>query len=85
MTPSGHSARSPCANDGFGRDAITEAKERARQVRFLLQRGFTSAQVRAALATAGDRRSRWEIEDSAVDFDAHVRVRIDRATPFRVG
>jgi len=53
----------------FGRDAITEAKERARQVRFLLQRGFTSAQVRSALATAGDHDD-WEIEDSAVDFDA---------------
>jgi regulatory protein len=53
----------------FGREKATDAKERARQVRFLLQRGFTSAQVRSALAAAGDDDS-WEIEDSSVDFDA---------------
>jgi regulatory protein len=53
----------------FGREGITQAKERARQVRFLLQRGFTSAQVRCALATAGDDDD-FEIEDSTVDFDA---------------
>jgi regulatory protein len=53
----------------FGRGAPGQAKERARQVRFLLQRGFSSAHVRAALAAAGDDVD-MDLGDDSVDFDA---------------
>ena len=38
----------------FGASPPADSRERARQVRFLLQRGFSGAQVRHALAGAGD-------------------------------
>jgi regulatory protein len=52
----------------FGREAPESPKERARQVRFLLQRGFASTQVRAALAAAGADDD-LELDDAVVDFE----------------
>jgi regulatory protein len=55
----------------FGRGAPADAAERARQARFLLQRGFTGEQVRAALGAAA---ADLELEDvdpaSLTDEDA---------------
>jgi regulatory protein len=53
----------------FGTDAPSDGKERARQVRFLMQRGFTGSQVRAALAAVGVDED-WEPMDEALDLDA---------------
>ncbi|MEI6457890.1 MAG: regulatory protein RecX [Pseudomonadota bacterium] len=53
----------------FGAVAPVDARERARQVRFLLQRGFTGTQVRAALGAAGVAEE-LDLEDEPVDFDA---------------
>ncbi len=53
----------------FGAGAPADGKERARQVRFLMQRGFTGGQVRAALAAAGDDED-LDLSDAPVDFDA---------------
>lgn len=49
----------------FGADPPKDAKERARQIRFLLQRGFSGDHVRRALdARAGDD---LELDDAACD------------------
>lgn len=47
----------------FGPALPARGKEHARQARFLLQRGFTGGQVRAALAAAGEDED-WELPDA---------------------
>jgi regulatory protein len=52
----------------FGRAAPSAGKERARQVRFLMQRGYTGQQVRAALAAAGVEED-LDLPDEPLDID----------------
>jgi len=51
----------------FGAALPADARERARQVRFLLQRGFSGAHVRMALGPLGDD---VDLEDAAAGTDA---------------
>lgn len=51
----------------FGRGVPEDAKERTRQVRFLLYRGFTSAHVREALGRAADDLLEDDLSDAALD------------------
>jgi regulatory protein len=52
----------------FGPAEPADARERQRQIRFLLQRGFTSAQVRAALADAAG-GVEMDLDDEPIDLE----------------
>ncbi len=52
----------------FGAGEPADARERQRQIRFLLQRGFTAAQVRAALTDVGG-SAEVDLDDQQVDLE----------------
>jgi regulatory protein len=51
----------------FGADPPRDAKERARQIRFLLQRGFSGEHIRRAL----DGRAADDLDDAGLDAGPH--------------
>ena len=52
----------------FGPAEPADAREKQRQMRFLLQRGFTAAQVRIALADSQGAEE-MDLEDEPVDLE----------------
>lgn len=53
----------------FGAAPPEDAKERTRQVRFLLYRGFTSAHVRDALGRAAEDLADEDLDDASLSLD----------------